>query len=234
MSHNRFTILFATLVLLLIAVPTVNAIGPDLHVKLARLTVTVTFAAVLLSAAFAVSRSRATRISTLSIAIPTLATQAINNLTNTDFITLANHGLAILFISYTVALLLRHLFSAQRITFDTISASLCAYLLLGVLWSIAYSLLEFLAPGSYVFAIADLKTTASIRFGGQDTVYALYYSFVTMTTLGYGDIVPASSPACMLAAFQAVVGQLFLTVLVARLVGMQISQATPSTCESGA
>ena len=65
-----------------------------------------------------------------------------------------------------------------------------------------------------------------MQFGGERTIVAIYYSFVTMSTLGYGDIVPTSSLTRMCAALQAVVAQLYLAVLVARLVGLQISQST--------
>ena len=234
MSRHRFTVLFGTLVLLLIFVPAMNVIGSDLHPAIVRLTVTAAFATVLLSAVFAVSRSRTTKITTLTLAIPTLAMQAINNLFEAEAIAILTHGLAILFIGYTVTLLLVFLFTTRRITFDTISASLCVYLLLGVLWSIAYSLVGMMVADSFAFAFAKHETAPSMRFGGGDTIFALYYSFVTMTTLGYGDIAPTSSPARMLAAFQAVVGQLYLTVLVARLVGMHISQSTPPSGEAEA
>lgn len=232
MSRYRFTILFVTLTVLLVTAPALNVIGPNLHPKLARLTVTAVFAAVLLSAVFATGRSRATVITALVLAVPTLVMQAINILSESDAIAIPTQVLGVLFIGYTVVLLLVFLFTTNRVTFDTISASLCAYLLLGVLWSIAYSLLEILAPGSFAFAFANSQTAPSLRFGGQDTIFALYYSFVTMTTLGYGDIAPATSPARMLAAFQAVIGQLYLTVLVARLVGMHISQPTQTRHET--
>jgi len=61
-----------------------------------------------------------------------------------------------------------------------------------------------------------------MRLGGRQSVFPLYYSFVTMTTLGYGDIVPRSSSARMFAAIEALMGQLYLAVLVARLVGLHI------------
>jgi Na+/H+-dicarboxylate symporter len=64
-----------------------------------------------------------------------------------------------------------------------------------------------------------------VRFGAEHTTTALYFSFVTLTTLGYGDITPVSTAARMLATIQAVIGQMYLTVLVARFVGMHISQA---------
>ncbi len=64
-----------------------------------------------------------------------------------------------------------------------------------------------------------------MRFGGKQSIYPVYFSFVTLTTLGYGDIVPTSATARMLAAAEAVTGQLYLAVLVARLVGLHISQS---------
>ncbi len=63
-----------------------------------------------------------------------------------------------------------------------------------------------------------------MRFGGDDSTAVIYYSFVTLTTLGYGDIVPISPAARVLATGEAVIGQIYLTVLVARFVGMHIAQ----------
>ena len=64
---------------------------------------------------------------------------------------------------------------------------------------------------------------SQIGFGDQHTATSLYFSFVTLTTLGYGDITPLSMPARMLVVAEAVIGQIYLVVLVARLVGLQIS-----------
>jgi len=130
------------------------------------------------------------------------------------------------FSGYTVVALLKHLFTSDRVTVNTISASLCAYLLLGVLWAIVYPVTETLAPGSFGFGDAGRGGHASMRFGSQNAMFALYYSLVTLSTLGYGDITPVLPTARMLAAMQAVVGQLYLAVLVARLVGLQIASGS--------
>jgi hypothetical protein len=108
---------------------------------------------------------------------------------------------------------------------DTICASLCAYLLLGVLWALVYSTVSAMDPGSFATGPASSDLDARLRFGDREMIYALYYSLVTMTTLGYGDIVPTSAPARMLAVVQAVTGQIYLAVLVARLVGVHIAQS---------
>ena len=65
-----------------------------------------------------------------------------------------------------------------------------------------------------------------MRLRAAEAVLPLYYSFITLTTLGYGDVVPVSAAARMFAAIEAVMGQLYLAVLVARLVGLHISHAT--------
>jgi len=90
------------------------------------------------------------------------------------------------------------------------------YLLLGVAWAFAYSLIDSLAPGSFVLAEADGQD-------GPTMGHLLYYSFVTLTTLGFGDIQPVSSVARTYSALEAIVGQLYLAILVARLVGLHIT-----------
>jgi len=64
-----------------------------------------------------------------------------------------------------------------------------------------------------------------MRFGSEKSVTPLYFSYTTMTTLGYGDLVPHAPIARMLTSIQAVTGQIYLAVLVARLVGMQIAES---------
>jgi len=63
----------------------------------------------------------------------------------------------------------------------------------------------------------------AMRFDDRSSAVALYFSFVTITTLGYGDIVPVSEAARMLASFEAFTGQVYITILVARLVGLHIA-----------
>ena len=73
-------------------------------------------------------------------------------------------------------------------------------------------------PGSYDFAGEQMLSV--------DTNDFVYYSMVTLTTLGYGDITPLSASARALAAMEALVGQIYLTVIIARLVGLHMQQKT--------
>jgi len=91
----------------------------------------------------------------------------------------------------------------------------CIYLLSGSLWGIIYFLLSVIAPASFVGIAAESWT-------GQLNEFT-YYSFVTLTTLGYGDLTPAVPIARTLCYLEAVLGQMYLTVLVAALVGLHVA-----------
>jgi len=93
--------------------------------------------------------------------------------------------------------------------------AICVYLLLGVIWALAYSVLELAVPGSF----AGFEAWSN---RGWDSEW-LYFSFVTMTTLGYGDLLPISATARVLAYLQAVFGQFYIAILVAGLVSAYIA-----------
>jgi hypothetical protein len=103
---------------------------------------------------------------------------------------------------------------SRAVSVDTICGALAAYMLLGVAWAFAYALLEAVLPGSI----------AGLREEGFANGYQQYlgYSFVTLTTLGYGNVVPANAQAEALASGEAIAGQVYLTVLVARLVALNL------------
>lgn len=225
--RHRFVVLLAVLLLLMLSVPIAHLLGPRAHPVLTRVTVTSLLAAMLLSAMFAVSESRRAVVVAGLLAAPAIVLRGLTVAVETDALLLANYALDMLFLGYVVAVILKHLFTRDCVTFDTICAALCIYLLLAVLWSDAYSLLDVLQPDAFTFTLAEDGGTRPMRFGSGYSIFPLYYSFVTMTTLGYGDILPTSAAARMLAALEAILGQFYLAVLVARLVGLHIAQSRP-------
>jgi hypothetical protein len=132
-----------------------------------------------------------------------------------EYINLTHSALGIVFFGYVTSLILRQVFrSATDVSTDTICGALAAYLLIGIAWSFAYALVDQLIPGS----ISGLRSEGLGRYDEY-----LAYSFVTLTTLGYGNVVPANAQAETLAYFEAIVGQVYLTVLVARLVALNLA-----------
>ena len=109
----------------------------------------------------------------------------------------------------------RHAFGRGAVNHERIFAALDAYLLVGFLFGVAYWTLHRLNPASFVgLPVADMGLSTS-----------MYFSFVTIATLGYGDIVPVTAPARGLALVEAISGQMYLAVLVARLVSLYSHQS---------
>jgi hypothetical protein len=111
-------------------------------------------------------------------------------------------------------------FRSGPITFHRIQGAVAAYVLLGVIWAVAYSLVWLRHPGAF---------SGPVRFDGGARGF-LYFSFVTLTTVGYGDVLPVHPIARSLAMLEAVTGPLYLTILLARLVSLA---ATPAGREPG-
>jgi voltage-gated potassium channel len=123
----------------------------------------------------------------------------------------------------TVAMLiLVDVLAAKAIVFDMICGALCVFVLFGMCWANLFTLVERLAPGSFAVDFGRYHVDA-----GADPLAAAgvftYYSFVTLTTVGYGDIVPASATARWLVWLEAVFGQFYMAVFVSRLIGLQVS-----------
>ena len=105
-----------------------------------------------------------------------------------------------------------------RITADKIYAAICVYLLVGYGWSFGYAVLEEVTPGSF----SGLTEEQLVDPYVARVMQLRYFSFITLATVGYGDILPKSPAARTLAALEAVMGQFYMAVLVARLVGLHI------------
>jgi hypothetical protein len=222
--RQRFVVLLACIVLLLAMGPLVRYLG-ETSSELAGGLLTAVFLLMLVSAALAVGRTRAASIVVLVLAIPLVAAVLGDAFTDVTAIYIAKDVLGLVFLAYVSVVLLQHLFTVRRVTVDTIATSLCVYLLMGLMWALVYSLVEAVRPGSFDLGAAG-EAGGVMRFGGEQSLYPIYFSLVTMTTLGYGDITPDSDTSRMLASMEAVIGQIYLAVLVARLVGLQIAQSS--------
>lgn len=118
----------------------------------------------------------------------------------------------IIAVALIACVLLKQIFRPGRVSHLRIQGAIAVYLLFGVLYAHAYHILTMLHPGSLNGPVEDLSNMSGW----------LYYSYVTLTTVGYGDITPVSQVARTLSVGEALTGQLYLAVLIARLVAMEI------------
>jgi voltage-gated potassium channel len=137
-----------------------------------------------------------------------------------DVISFSRPGSYAFFVIYFGLLLYSYIVQiahAERVTSNVLYAAFCLYLVIGMFWGALYALLSELSPGAYSGVLLENSQTNPIH------VYN-YFSMITLTTLGYGDITPQTAGAASLCQMEAIVGQFFTAVLVAWLVGMYISE----------
>ncbi len=130
------------------------------------------------------------------------------------------------FIAYMIYLLLQSIQRTERVTSDVVYAAASVYLLIGLFWAFAYMLVVAAQPGAFhaPHVQSMIEAGGSLRMVGISIF--LYYSIVTMTTLGYGDIVPVTPIAQTLSSLEAIVGQLYLAILLGRVVGLYVAHST--------
>jgi len=128
-------------------------------------------------------------------------------------------GVGLLFIGFVVVQLLRFIVYAPRVDSEVLCAAIAGYLLSGFAWSLAYALLGRLDPNSFVFTLGPKSGQSMNGFTG------LYFSFITLSTVGYGDIIPVSEVARMLAIVEAMFGMFYMALLIARLVSLYSSKS---------
>jgi hypothetical protein len=175
--------------------------------------------AILLLGIYAISHVRRHLVIALVLAIAVLGTKWSGYVVDNAMLLLVNYGLGVIFFALTACLLLADVLSKGAVTADKIYGALCVYLLIGLTWGFMFLTLEGFQPGSFLFGQAR---SSGIE---KDPATLVYFSFVTLSTVGYGDITPLSPPARAFAFMEAIIGQIYLAVLVARLVGLHIASS---------
>jgi hypothetical protein len=132
-----------------------------------------------------------------------------------DFLATASQVILFGFLLVAIAYTFGEIALSTEMSTNRLLGAICVYLLLGTIWALGYSFIETLSPGSFHGIGDDADHSLNSDW--------IYFSFVTMTTLGYGDLLPLSATARALAYIQAVFGQFYIAILVAGLVSGYIS-----------
>jgi len=209
LRQSRFLLLLIALVLLLLVSPFLgdSLIHEAYFVLLSAL--------VMLSAVRIASENRVQQIVALVLAVPWLAMSLWGLFQEHTNLTIAASLLFAVFGVYVLGLVLGRIISAPEVDFDIILGAVAAYLLIAIIWTTTYVIIYNFDPQA--FALIEGETRPLFH-------QFLYFSLTTLTTLGYGDITPVHPFAQVWATLEAVVGTLYMALLVARLVGMYHSQ----------
>jgi len=217
----RFGWLLATLLAFYLIIPLFEHLRGAIDAVIPRFFEGPIFVLLLTAVLISVSRRKKYRSLTLTLGIFAALLWAVPSSLISDQLRLLRHCLAIAFLAYSIVSILVFIFTARRVTSNLLCSSLCIYLLMGVLWAVAYSTVAIVNPAAFIYNVPAHAQKGMVLDNGT-SAEALYFSYVTLTTLGYGDIVPGVPMTRSLATLEAIMGQLVLTVLVARLVGMHI------------
>ena len=206
--------LLVALIVLLVAAPFVEELEGG-HVILS-----VLFSLVLLAGVFAVANRKRSLAIALVLAIPAIAARWINQLRPDLVHPPVFLVCSLVLLAFVIGHLLHFVLRAPVVNVEVLCGSIAAYLMLGLMWTVAYWLVDQLTPGG-AFAFNTNRGAQSMNgFTG------FYFSFITLSTVGYGDITPVSQAARWLAAMEAMTGLLYVAVLIARLVSLY-SHAKP-------
>jgi len=231
LTSGRFGVLFWFLVAAL-AAPLAVPEGPVIRRLLAGLMFVV-----LLSGLNAVSEQRRGFLFGLSLALPAVALSWVGVAIDRIELHSISQVLYLLFFAYVAVVTLRWTLKRREVDVETIYGAVSVYLLMALIWALGYYTLSLVDPGSLRYpeddTFGEVQRTReagdSIDLDWRDVAVRaqgsmVYFSFVTLTTLGYGDIHPKSEASRILAMLEAVLGQLYLVILVARMVGLYTAQ----------
>ena len=203
--------LLIALAVLLICAPFIE------EVEGGHLILSVLFSVVLIAAVFAVADRKRSLVIASMLAIPAITARWVHHF-RPDLVHASIFLVfALALLAFVIGHLLHFVLRAPVVTVEVLCASIAAYLMLGLTWTVSYWLVDQLTPGGAFSFNTERGVHSMNGFTG------FYFSFITLSTVGYGDITPVSHAARWLAAMEAMTGLLYVAVLIARLVSLYSS-----------
>ena len=190
--------------------------------QLGRLGLSVAFVLTLIFGAFATIRHRILTYFVVALTISTLVAKLIVEFSPSDRLSPLETTLELVCLSILVFMTLKQTLRPGPVTGYRVLGGIAGYLLIGFTWTSAYQLVMYQAPSAIHFqsSLSDISP--------RQPTHLMYFSFVTLTTVGYGDAYPVHPVARSLAVAEALIGQLYLATLIASLVGMAMQTRSTS------
>lgn len=189
-----------------------------LHALFDQVPMDVIMTLVLLSGLWSVSRRPWTLILGCLMSLPAIAVKWTAHVVPNPTLVVVGLSFAISFVVFNASVIFVALLRAKTVTLDVVVGGICIYLFLAMIWALAYTLVEYLHPGS--FLVADGLPPITVDRNSAVSSEMIYFSVTTLTTAGLGDIHPATRMGQTLASLELLVGQLYLAVFIARLVSL--------------
>jgi len=204
-THRYATLLVAELALILVY-PFFT--GVDFRREVFRVAAIILFAAALYAV---LGKGRLTTIA-FCLGLPAIVIRLFNVVHHAGVFTMADEILGLAFMIFVTSVLVWTILSDPSVTTDTLAGAVSAYMLIGLTFGLAYMLIGHLLPGSFRDTIDPSKQLSPTEY--------TFFSFVTLTTTGYGDIVPWLPHARAFAMLESIIGIMYPALLISRLVGL--------------
>ncbi len=206
--RRRFAWLFFSLLVTMIAAPVLSALG--LSPRFMEVFLAVNILAAILITLF----SFGSYVS-IGLLVLVLAARGGEAVFGSGPLLATSQGAGALACLVSIYVMFRYVLSEGSVSSERIFAALDVYLMMGILCGLVFCIFEGIWPGSFSVQGSSLAASKKIQLA-----HTIYFSFVTLGTLGYGDMIPIGGPAQALAVTEAILGQMYLVVIVARLVSM--------------
>jgi len=212
-QRRRFLVLLISLLFFLLLMPFLS------ETSIYSYSFDLSFSLVMIFCLYIIGHNRPLLLIAIILAASSIILNWIKAFSSLDYLLLAiDYFITMSFLALITIMALSYVIKDKVITNSTLCGAICCYLLLGLTWSFLYLLIDYFDPSAFTTlgTIQVLDDTSLQKY--------IYYSYITLTTLGYGDIVPNANLAKTFSWLEAVIGQIYLTVLIARLVGLHIAQ----------
>jgi hypothetical protein len=213
---GNFALLLVALLLFLLLYPLFLSSEPGM------LVLNIFMSLLMITALRAIGRERKIFKAAILSFIASILASIVLFIWPSHFLAILSIALQMLFFIIVSLGLQHHLYRSEKITTEHLACALCIYLFIGIIGALAYFLVELWGPGSFAIASMDGSKVHSWQAGSHLHHALLYYSFMTMATVGYGDIAPVTPFARSLAMLEVIIAQFYLAVLIGRLVGSYI------------
>ena len=207
-ADRGLSLILALLVVIVFVLPVVLT-----HDQTGRLVTDLAFSMLLIAGAFTAAESRGIRVTVVTFTVAALLVRlaAAGSLSGT--LAIGREASTLLVLLLFAMIVAARAYRPGPVTHHRIQGAIAVLLLLGLIWANAYALLYHLRPAAFSGAVGD----------APGALTWIYYSFVTLTTMGYGDITPVHPIARSLANSEALSGQLYIAVMLARLMALNVS-----------
>jgi voltage-gated potassium channel len=215
-SNNRFRVLLTFLALMLMVTPFFEE--RRFAINIIRLILSLA----LIAAVYGVSRKRRDLIIAGTLALPALIGRWLPAYATSMPIFAAVSASTALFLAFVAYMIINEVAHLRTVTFDTIFGAACGYILIGAVWAFTYSLINVVAHPGFVFTDVVNLPPAPDLIQQSRLTSLFYFSFITLTSTGFGDILPLAPVAKGFAVVEAMIGQFYVAILVARLVSLEL------------